>query len=222
MNENDLIEQLTRDLSPVARPRPLALVLGAWLLCSVVYVVTLMALLGPYRPGFADQLVTHPRFAFEMLLGIGALLCFAVAAFNAAVPGRGSKRILIAGWFMAAGWLSHFLAGDIYVVLEPSMAGKRELCALEAYLYSVPPLLAAIWLQHKRFTLDPVRAAVYAAVTAAMIPALVMQLACMYVPSHILEAHVLPVGILAGVTGIVTFVLAHLRERLRGRVRKTD
>lgn len=83
------------------------------------------------------------------------------------------------------------------------MAGKRAHCAIEAFLYSMPPTLCALWLQQRRYALRPVRALVKSAVAAGLLGALVMQVACMYEPAHILKFHVLPVVLLvAGVAAV--------------------
>jgi hypothetical protein len=198
----DLITQLSGSLAAAPRLWPLRWVTGWWIAGSLVYVCTLTWLLGPFRPGVAEQLSSHPRFALEMALGFGTLVCMAIAAFRDAVPGLDSRLPRRIGWILAAGWLGNILAGYVAPMLEPSMLGKREHCALEAYLCSLPPTLVAIWLQRRRFPLEPRRSATQAALAAGMMPAVLMQVACMYEPSHILEGHVLPVGVIALATWI--------------------
>ena len=172
-----LIDELSRDLRAVKAPLPPTVVALLWLVASVTYVAALMVALGPFRPGFVDQLAAVPRFAIEMLMGFAALVCFVIVAFREAVPGYDSRLVTRVGWLLSVGWLSQFVAGFEFPVLEPSMLGKRHYCAYEAYLYSVPPALYAIWLQRRRFALQPVRASVFAAIAAGMIPALLMQVA---------------------------------------------
>ena len=208
MKTDELIVRLKDDLTPVAPIAPLMAVMAVWLAASVVYVAVLTGLLGPFRPGAAEQFLTHPRFLVEMLLGFGAMLAFAVVCFAKAVPGREQGWRLPAAWLLLVAWVGHFVFGYQFPVLESSMVGKREHCGWEAYLYSVPPMLAAVWLQRRRFPLNPVHAAAYAAIAAGMMPALIMQIACMYEPGHILRFHVAPIGILAGVTAVAMYVVA--------------
>ena len=93
------------------------------------------------------------------------------------------------------------------------MLGKREHCAAEAYLYSLPPALLMFWMQRQRFPLNPLRAAIYGAIAAAMLPALAMQVACMYEPTHILQNHVFPILVLAGVVGAVAFTIIRFSKQ---------
>ena len=109
MEEEALIESLKSDLRPV---RPLASVGGIgvlWLLISIAYVLALGAALGPFRPGFADQLLTVPRFSLEMLFGVAALGCFLRVALLESIPGRepGSWRVFC--WVLLAAWLASVL-----------------------------------------------------------------------------------------------------------------
>ena len=153
MNDADLIATLSARLTPAAPAKPLAFVLCLWLAASVLYVVGITYLLGPYRTGFLAQLASEPRFLIEM----------AAAALIAAIPGRPGRTVRAAGVLLGIVWLLHFVLGGVFPVLDPSMLGKREHCAFEAYVLSVPPLLALLWLQHRRFPLEPTRAAAYAA-----------------------------------------------------------
>ena len=207
MNNDELIQSLKEGLTAVGTPLPIGRVAVLWLLLSSAYVLTLGAALGPFRAGFADQLVGSARFALEMLMGFGAAACFLHAALAESVPGTDSRWSRWSGWALSIGWLSQFLVGFEFPAIDPSMHGKRELCAWEAYLYSVPPLLALVWLQRKRFMLEPVRAIFHGALAAGLIPALMMQIACMYEPGHILKFHVLPVGILATAALVLTALI---------------
>ena len=197
--ESRLIESLKADLAPVQPVGSVGSVALLWLLVSVAYVLALGSLLGPFRPGFASQLVEVPRFSFEMVLGLAALACFLAVSLREAVPGLPVNGLRRAGWLLLIVWLGQFLLGFAAPTFEPSMLGKRDHCVWEAYLYSVPPLAWLIYLQRRRYVLEPVRAVFHAALAAGLLPALMMQIACMHAPAHILGFHVLPVGVLAAV-----------------------
>ena len=83
---------------------------------------------------------------------------------------------------------------------EPSVLGKRHYCVYETFVYSLPPVATAFWLTRKLFPLRPIYTAAFFSLAAGMIPALYMQIACMYAPSHILKFHLLP-GLLVGCLG---------------------
>jgi hypothetical protein len=208
-----LITELVEELEPVRQPLSVIPAALLWLGLSAAYVIALALLLGPFRPGFADQLLQTPVFATEMAAGVGAVFALSFALVQQATPGMSDRLVLRFAVVLLILWLGHFLVGFIAPVLEPSMLGKRATCALEAYALSLPPLSLAVWLQRRRFVLRPIRATLSAALAAAMIPAVLMQVACMYEPTHILLHHVLPVGVVS--TGAVA--AAWLWERRRRR-----
>ncbi len=207
MSDRELIDRLSAELAPVRRVARWPAASAGWLLASLAFVIATSLALGPYRPGFAAQLLAHPQFLLEMIVGTLALATFAAVALAGALPGRDNRWVRRGAWMLLSVWLAFFLIGPAAPSLEPSMLGKREHCALEAYLYSVPPLLALLYLQRRRFVLHPYRAVIQAAVAAGLLPALAMQLACMYEPVHILQFHVLPVAILTTVAVIVTWLV---------------
>ena len=72
------------------------------------------------------------------------------------------------------------------------MLGKREHCVWETFIYALPPMLLAFVLTRRLYPLQPVQTAMYFSLAAGMMPALYMQIACMYAPDHILKFHILP------------------------------
>ena len=77
------------------------------------------------------------------------------------------------------------------------MLGKRGHCYLETIVYATPPLVVAVWWQRKHFSLAPARSAALAGLVAGGIPALYMQIACMYQPVHGLVFHLGPALLVA-------------------------
>lgn len=187
-----LVNRLASELTPVTSPAAVAKVCALWLVVSAVYVVVLTHLVGPIRPVVLEQLQSEPRFALEMLLGAMAAAGLAVMAFSAAVPGRLGRTSVRALFALVLLWVAGFAVGIAFPALEPSMLGKRNHCYLETFLYALPPLLVALWWQRRQYALEPARAAVLAGLAAGILPALYMQVACMYQPLHILAFHVGP------------------------------
>lgn len=213
MKHDELIQSLKADLTEVTAPLPLGRVAVLWLVLSSVYVLTLGAAIAPFRPGYDSQLLDSPRFMLEMLMGLGAAACFLYTALAASVPGVDTRWYRRVGWLLLGGWLSQFALGFEFPTFEPSMLGKRDYCVWEAYLYSVPPLIVLIGMQRRRFVLEPVRAICFGAIASGLIPAMMMQLACMYEPLHILKFHVLPVAVLAVVSVSIAWLVARLATR---------
>jgi hypothetical protein len=200
----DLIRELSEDLRPargLRSPRLLALVwgAGAWLF---VIAATLWA--APMRPGFAQQLTASLHFAGETLLGFAAGALAVATAFALGVPGWGSPRRRAALALGALGlWVALHVYGLVDPALEPSMAGKRPHCFLEVLIYGAPVLVVGLVLLRRLAPLDRRRTGVVLGAAAGAMPGLLMQLACMYVPEHILTYHIAPAVALALLGGLL-------------------
>ena len=200
---DDLLDSLASGLVPVAPAPNLRVLTLVWLLLSASYVVLLTHSLGPIRPTAINQLQSEPRFMLEMVLGAMAAAGLAVVAFRAAMPaalGRGVAAVVGA---MVALWLGGFVAGLLSPALEPSMLGKRDHCYLETFVYAIPPLVGLLYWQRKLYPLQPEKAALLAGLAAGVLPALYMQIACMYQPSHILAFHVGPALAIAAIAPLL-------------------
>jgi hypothetical protein len=93
---------------------------------------------------------------------------------------------------LTAIWLASHIIGFAYPALEPSMLGKRPYCVFETLIYAIPPVLAGLWLARRRYVLRSSKTGALIGLAAGMMPALFMQLACMYEPSHIMTFHIVP------------------------------
>jgi hypothetical protein len=210
---NALIDSLAIDLQPSRRSWNINLLAAAWLLFSAAYVVIVAHLLGPIRPEAITQLQNEPRFLLESLLGIAAITLTAFCAFRAAVPGALSRPLLGVTAGLIVLWVLSYVAGLYSPTLAPSMAGKREHCSLETFFYATPPMIAAFLLARRLYPLQPAKTAILIGLAAGMLPALYMQIACMYEPTHILKFHILP-GLTVGFASLsVTFGWLKLRTR---------
>ena len=201
-----LISNLSRDLASVPPPPNINRLAIAWFLLSAIFVVAMTHLFGPLRPGAFSQLGTEPRFLLETLLGVAAILWTSLLAFRSAVPAALSKQFAATGMVLMALWLAQYVIGFVSPALEPSMLGKRDHCFSETLVYSLPVILTGLFLIRRLYPLRPLRTAMSIGLAAGMLPALYMQLACMYEPSHILGYHILPgllmVGAAAGIAAI--------------------
>ena len=204
MKRSKLLDELVDDLAPVA-PQAVTAPWLAWLGGSVLFVLVAIHLAGPIRPDAMAQLLGAPRFALEMALGAAAALALSVAGFRAAVPGLLGS----AGWRLALGlgglWVLSLVVGLLYPALEPSMLGKRDHCVVETLLYGIPPMLLLLYWQRRMFALSPLRSAAMAGLAAGILPALYMQIACMYEPGHALKFHVAPAVVLAGLAAAMQY-----------------
>jgi hypothetical protein len=210
---DDLIASLVDDLAPVRSIGNINALAMVWLVLSALYVVAIIHVLGPVRPGAFGQLIGNGRFLFENLLGLAAIILVTLGAFRAAVPGANARRVGLAGAIMMLGWISMYPAGLLSPTLEPAMLGKREYCYIETLIYALPPMLAGGMMIRRLYPLQQVKVAWLVSLAAGMLPALYMQVACMYEPVHILKLHILP-GVLAGVIGAgLVWSLARFRSK---------
>jgi hypothetical protein len=198
----DLIDALSRDLGRprrLRRPDSLALV---WLAGSWVFVIAASHLVQGMRPGFADQLASHPRFAAETLFGLLAVGVASLMAVRLGVPGSGSPRRQVALGLGALGvWASAYVYGLVDPALPPSTLGARPACFLEVIAYGIPVAIAGLVLVRRLASLERVSTGVVLGAAAGAIPALLMEMACMYVPDHILAYHIAPVALVILVGG---------------------
>jgi hypothetical protein len=191
-DRQSVIDKLVADLSPIEAPRRLPALAAFWFLGSWLWVVVATLLMGPMRPGSLQQLVHEPHFGLETLTGLVAGSMVAWIAFAETVPGRPRRPIVQAAMGLTTVWLASHIIGFAYPALEPSMLGKRPYCVFETLIYAIPPLLAGLWLARRRYVLRSSRTGALIGLAAGMMPALFMQLACMYEPSHIMTFHIVP------------------------------
>lgn len=211
--QDDLIQSLCTDLRPVKPVLPATVYALAWMGFSTLYVILITAAGGPLRDGVLEQLATQPRFLLESVWGFVALAMLAVCAFRAAIPGALSKRFLAVSFLLLLIWLLNYVVGIWLPALEPSSQGERHSCWLETVLYAIGPMLIALVLVRRLYPLNPWHTTVCVGLAAGLLPALYMQLACMYLIPHVLAFHILP-GLAVGLVGSLV-ALFFLRTDVR-------
>ena len=220
-NRIDLIQKLSTDLSPVSQRSNMLTPGLLWFVISWIYVVALSLFLGPLRTGALTALITNPQFAFESLLGFvsGALFC--TLAFRESIPGLQRKWLVHLSVLTALLWIACYTLGLSFPAIEPSRIGKRAHCVLEAYLYSVPPTTIGYLLIYQYFPLNTQRAGLFIGISAGMLPALFMQLSCMYDPLHILTHHLGPASVVI-VLGMILGAVFKKQKRIHIFLPKED
>jgi hypothetical protein len=210
-NRDDLITALSGELQavkPVVRVDRMAIL---WLLVSALYVIAVTHLLGPVRPNALSQLASEPRFLLETLSGALGLAVTSLIAFRAAIPGALTGRFAAVGAVLMLVWLGSYIVGLFNPALEPSMLGKRPHCVWETFLYALPPMAVGFVMVRRLYPLQPVQTAMSIGLVAGMVPALYMQIACMYMPVHILQMHILP-GLLVVLVGAAVAWISRPRQ----------
>lgn len=201
MNETRqrLIRELTADLQPVTRPGRTGGTLALWLLLAGAYSVAIVLATGPLREGALEAIAAVPAFAVEMALaGLTAVLLARAALWTAIPDGatwfKHSRMALLAAlaWvgLLAAAWIAE-------PAWSPSMLGKRDHCFSEALAFGMPSFALLLLAARRLMPLRPRATGALAGAAAAALPALLMQVACMYEPEHALEYHLSAIPALA-------------------------
>lgn len=213
-NRVDLIKDLSTGLHPVTPRSRVILPVMLWFIVSWIYVVVMGLYLGPLRNGALGALVTSPQFAIESSIGLISGVLFCLIAFQESIPGLRHQWLVYLSYFSAILWVSCYIVGLSFPAFEPSLVGKRAHCVLEAYLYSIPPLIVGYFLIYRRFPLRSVRAGVFLGISAGILPALFMQFSCMYDPLHTLTHHIGPAVVAVACGAVLGMVFNKLKRPL--------
>ncbi|MDJ0790116.1 MAG: NrsF family protein [Myxococcota bacterium] len=195
LTREEHIEALVADHRPVAAAGRTGLHLGLWLAASVGFVVAVTWATGPLRPGLPSV-----QLLVELGLGLGVVVLGALGALRLGQPQpRSVGRRITPALLATVGWLALLALAMWAPALEPTMAGKREGCEHWVFALGLPPLLLGLAGLRRFAPFGRVLPGALLGAAAGAIPAVVMQVACMYDPIHALELHTLPVLGLVGV-----------------------
>jgi len=194
MSEQDsTIRTLVDDLTPTGRPSQPGRSALLWWLVAMLGTAAVMALVQPFRPGFVEQLVAAPRFAAEVILGVIVCAGMAWAAFALGIPDiRSPWRRARVPLALLAIWIGLFGYALFAPVFAPSMAGKRPLCFLEVVIYAVPLTIVGLVIVRRMLPLNAATTGAWMGTAAGLIPAFLMQLACMHEAQHNIYFHLAP------------------------------
>lgn len=196
MVKQELANALAGGLVPVRRRRLVVHATG-WLAATWLGLVVWMVTTGGPRPGLLEQLST-PRFAIEIVLGGIAATMALLVGLLLSIPGRLERpRAALLGFTALALWVGLLAFGLLSPALEVSMVGKRDHCYLETGLLALVPLGVGLFLAARFAPLVRTTVGWWLGVAAAAVPALLMQLFCMYEPWHGLTHHLLPIAAVA-------------------------
>ena len=99
--------------------------------------------------------------------------------------------LALGGLLLWAGWYVYGLSSPS---LEVSMLGKRPACFVEVLAYGVPVTLVGLLLLRRLAPLERAWTGAVVGAAAGAMPGLLMEIACMYIPAHILPFHLAPIA----------------------------
>ena len=205
-DREQFINELTMDVTPVTSANTRQSTLF-WLGGAFTFAAILALLTGPYRTGIGHDLMFSIQFLVESLVGLASVILLIYTAFEFAIPSsRSISRRLLLPLLGVSIWVGFYLLGLVHPALEPSMAGKREFCYYETFVFALPIMFAGLIWARKQWPLYPMSTGLLIGLASGFVPALIMQFACMYDPQHILTDHILPglsVGVVGALLGLV-------------------
>lgn len=195
-----LIDSLADGLEAVRPVRP-ARWSRAWLLAAVVLCGVALWALAPFRGGALHDFLHTPRLMLRVLLGAAVMFVLARAGFALAVPagGRPWRRAWPALGLLLC-WLLLEAAELWWPSLAPSMHGKRAQCLTEGLVFGTLTTLSGLALARRLWPAHGAWSGALLGLGAGLVPALLMEFACMLAPAHVLSFHVVP-GLLQGLVG---------------------
>ncbi len=198
-NKDDLINQLTQDLQPVKvqmLPWQRTLV---WFPLLLAAVAGISWMLDDYRPGFLSQLTEHLRFQIEMATALVVSAVALYATFSGFVPGQYISKPVKWLFGIAVTLLIVSLIWSFFDATPPaSREGLRPFCELEALAYGIIALIILLFINRKGLPEINAQKRFIYGFSVGLIPALIMQIACMYEPAHAVFFHYIPGLIVAG------------------------
>lgn len=204
MKNEQLINELVADLTPVKPLKPLVVSILVWLLLSAVITIAIAGGLGDYRNGSMELLFASGAFLYESIMGMISITILAYYALTSAFPDRQihSKFGHIVLMAFPLFWFASYGYGIVEPTTHYSEEGKRVYCYLETMVMAILPLFLGLAWAKKAWPVKSWKTGLLFGLSAGLMAAMVMQFACMYDAKHALLFHVLP-GLFMGGVGLV-------------------
>jgi len=197
MTRERLIDELAGGLEPVGRLPRARWLAWAWLAFGWLSATAATLAVAPLRPGVLEEVAASPRFDLELLAGLATGVAAIVAASALALVREASWRIVsppLAALALWAGLVALRLPGP---ASDAPLLGARDACVVEVFAYALAPLLLGLVLGRRLAPLDRPWCGALLGLAAGAIPALLMHVACMIEPWHVLRFHLAPLVALA-------------------------
>jgi len=204
MRREQLIEDLSADLKPVRSPGHTRRQAVLWLSIATLYSTTVILATGPLREGALGNLIELPWFALETLVAAAAIVALTATTLRLSIPDpRHPLLRALPALAIAFLWAGFYVVGFWYPAHPVSDLGVRDHCVLQGLFFSFPSMALLLYYARSLMPLWPRATGALAGAAAGAIPGAWMQLACMYMPSHILTHHLGTIVMLAGIGALV-------------------
>ena len=150
-----------------------------------------------YRPHFQTQVFEFTRFKLEVLSGILVSFLALYLAFKKLIPGETiSSPLRLSSQVITVAFLCALIISFFLISPESSSEGARAFCDIEILIYGGGWLFGLVFMSRKGLLKTGEWENYLYGFSAGMVPAIIMQVACMYDPWHALIFHFGPVLIL--------------------------
>ncbi|MCR9097124.1 MAG: DUF1109 domain-containing protein [bacterium] len=199
----EFVDALVADLRVVEPAPSLRTATAEWVGLGVLATSLALLALGAFRDGALADLQT-PRVALEFLFGVATLVALARAGLEAGVPGSPPLLRLVApAVALGVVWLGVALGPIPLHGPDPSMVGKRAHCFLEGLAITLLPAAWGLRAIRRRSLGAGALGGALIGLAAGALPAVAMQLACMYDPEHALHFHFTPMLVGGGIAALL-------------------
>lgn len=198
--EQSLIEDLVNQLEPNRSWSSFYRALGWFTFLCVFNILAFLAYQN-FRPGFSSQLLTHPRFLVEIISASALTLLILYGILSDIVPGKSLSPVIKGvGVFLLLTLVYSLYLSFYNPTPEVSIVGARAFCLEEVVMYGLLGLFSCFYFVRKSDYPFTRRSYLLIGMGTTLIPAVLMQLACMYSPKHALLIHYGPilVGLIFG------------------------
>lgn len=188
-NFDDLINDLTEDLTPVKRIAPLWQRLTLFILPQLAIITMAMVLYSDTHFNTA-KFSQSPLYLIQCFLFIVTLITAVVTALLSTIPGRIKLKSLWLPVFPLAALIVSILMG--YQHLEELEGTTRHFCEFEIFFIAIIPFTIMMKMLNKGFFISENASLLIGAFASALLPTAIMHLTCDPNPTHVLLFHFLP------------------------------
>jgi len=193
-----LIRELAQDKSSLYRQWPYTYRCSLWFLVNLFFVLLITYGVQGFRQNFVQDLWQAPLLSAELMIGLTLSYLSGLYVFKRSIPGEKFQQknftpILLI--FTILGVL--ILAAFFTPPKSTPYNGARSFCEFEILFYGLTSMVSLFFFNRLGFTQQLNKwERISIAFSVGMVPASVMQLACMFDPTHSLLFHYSPVILL--------------------------
>jgi len=196
-----LIAELVADTRVIERPGRTERVALMWLVCTCVWTALGLMLTGVFPTRAWATSAAISRYGLEIALGVATVVALTQAAFSTAIPQPGPMwRRAAPALALLTAWIALHASGTIDPALAPAMSDKRAHCSIQILLIAAPALAVGLFMIKRWWPLDGAWSGALLGLAAGSAAVMLMQVACLYLPAHIVLYHFLP-GVGVGLLG---------------------